>query len=170
MAKFIFFDRKFLRKQLRNSKGDDNARETRYFFSMGSRKRSRWNKFYIKRVYIKNWDERQEKFAPEKRRRKMTNVSFRRARANMRNNSSHTCTDISFLGKSGFQLKISLPSSWRHPQCGHVVRSSSYVDRALGDPSNDEDPCGHESSWVFPDPHASCCPSRWPRLGWICHL
>jgi len=32
MAKFIFFDREFLRKQLRNSKGDDNARETKYFF------------------------------------------------------------------------------------------------------------------------------------------
>jgi len=36
--------------------------------------------------------------------------------------------------------KISLPSSWRHQQCGRVVRSSSCVDRALGDPSNDEDP------------------------------
>merc|ERR1719374_110989 len=43
-------------------------------------------------------------------------------------------------------LKISLPSSWRHQQCGHVVRSSSCVDRARGGPSNDEDPYGHGSS------------------------
>jgi len=43
-------------------------------------------------------------------------------------------------------LKISLPSSWRHQQCGHVVRSSSCVVRARGDPSSDEDPCGHGSS------------------------
>ena len=41
-------------------------------------------------------------------------------------------------------LKISLPSSWRHQQCGHVVRSSSCVVRARGDPSSDEDPWGAE--------------------------
>merc|ERR1719312_1860826 len=80
-----------------------------------------------------------------KRRRKMTNVSFRRARVHAQQFFAYMYS-LSFLGKSGFRLKISLPSSWRHQQCGHVVRSSSYVDRALGDPSNDEDPCGHESS------------------------
>jgi len=48
MAEFIYFDRELLRKQLRNLNGDDDAKETS-FFSMGSRKRSRWNnQFHIK--------------------------------------------------------------------------------------------------------------------------
>jgi len=47
MAKFLYFDRESLRKQLRNFNGDDNAREMKYYFYYGKQKKIAMEQIFI---------------------------------------------------------------------------------------------------------------------------